>query len=181
MGDKTPGNTITPRQPDPRKTKTNTTPTPKGADETKTTPNLQACGRNFNNNDNNNNNKNKYPGHSKIMDTASIMDISMIMDTARTIDKAIPIMMTMITIIIAIVMTIIMITMNIKARSRERVYQRYLKDPRVPRVPGVLVHGDNRSDVLYDFKYVYVEKIRVFVDSQTWKIILSLCLYGHVW
>ena len=117
----------------------------------------------------------------RIMDTASIMDISMIMDTARTIDKAIPIMMTMITIIIAIVMTIIMITMNIKARSRERVYQRYLKDPRVPRVPGVLVHGDNRSDVLYDFKYVYVEKIRVFVDSQTWKIILSLCLYGHVW
>ena len=69
----------------------------------------------------------------------------------------------MITIMLVRVITTIMITITIKAQPRSRMYQRDLKGPRFPRV---LVQGEDRSAILDDLKYVYVEKRIVFVDSQ---------------
>ena len=98
------------------------------------------------------------------------------MDTASIMDTASPIFMTILIIMEAIVMTTIMITMTIAAQTRARVAQIDLK---VPRVPTVLVHGDNRSAVLDDLIYMYVAKRIMFVDSQLGETILSLCLYSH--
>ena len=95
------------------------------------------------------------------------------MNTARITDTASPRVMTIINIIITRVRNKIMMNMNITAQERARVAQRVPKDPRV------MVHGDYGSPVLDYLIYMYVAKRRLFVDSQPWKTILSLCLYSH--